>query len=181
MRSPSLSGGVICPLHRLQGPLLSPSSPHLHWLPAPPGAPPSAACHQPGQSWGGSQQPQEREQSRDGGSLAQGSGHPWQPWGSCKVFLLPILPELFLMLFPVFIPLPVPRRHSSHLFPGTGNPSGRGTPWDREPLGTGTPWGLGASQGDIPTGHSNTPNTNVPGRLIGTHPAGAGHPGLRGA
>lgn len=80
-------------------------------------------------------------QSRDRGSLAQRS---WQPQGSQEVFVLPILPEPFLILFPVFISaslqaqVPVISWDGNPLSRGV-TPLGMGTPWDRDPLETGTP------------------------------------------
>lgn len=139
------SGGPCAPL------------PPPHQLPAPPVHPyplPGTSLGRAGGAGGPA--------SGDRGSLAQGSGRPCQPRGSQEVFLLPILPERFRLLFPAFIPFPV----------GTG------------PVyfpGMGTPWGWGPPRCHIPTGHSNTPNANVPWWLIGTHPAGAGHPGFRRA
>lgn len=134
----------------------------------PPGAPLPAAWHQLGQSRGG-QQPHERGQ----GVPSTGVRPPMPAPGKPGSFLLPILPERFWMLFPAFIPRPFPCGHRSPLFPR-----------DRDNLGMGTPLGWGPP-GDsprchIPMGHSNTPNANIPWRLIGTHSAGAGHPGFRG-
>lgn len=121
--APPFSGGDICPLHRLR----APSLPFRPPLPScPPTSPLPADWHQPG----GSQQPHEWGQSRDGGFLAQESSHPWGNW---KVFLLPIIPELLLMFFLVFIPVPVDTAPT--YFPGWG------TCWDKDPLGTGTPSG----------------------------------------
>lgn len=116
----------------------APGAPSLPFLPPRLPAPPEHPYPLPGTSLGragGSQQPHERGRSRDRGSLAQGSGRPWQPRGSREVFLLPILPGHFLMLFPVFIPVPLPTGTAPIYFPGWG------PPWDGDPLGTGTPSG----------------------------------------
>lgn len=116
----------------------SPSSPSLA------SCPPSALFPLPGHSQG-SQQPQERGQGKDRVSLAQGSRHPDSP-GTARKFssFLPILPECFLVFFPVFIPVPSPVVTGPVCFlvvPCEEEPWEQGLLWDGSSPGVGTPWG----------------------------------------
>lgn len=91
---------------------------------------------------------------------------PWQPRGSQEVFLLPILPECFLVFLPVFIPVPSPVVTGPLRFlvlPCEEEPWKQGLPWD----GIWDEWG---QQGQ------GTPGTEVlaapggPGSFPASHP-----------
>lgn len=121
--SPPLSGRDIFPLHRLRGPLRSPSSPSLA------SCPPSALFPQPGV-------PAAPGEGTGQGQGVPGTGvpPPWQPWRSQDVFLLPILPEGFLVVFPGVCSCPQPC-----VFPGCPLEQGQQHPGHGNPLGWG-PW-----------------------------------------